>query len=50
MFTHRLDQGSASAGLGCYGGGGTGSGLKWGGALLGQGAGHTDMPQGSGRG
>ena len=28
--THRLDQGSAVTGLGCDGGGGTGSGLQWG--------------------
>ena len=27
---HRLDQGSAGAGLGCNGGGDIGSGLKWG--------------------
>ena len=28
--TNRLDQGSAVAGLGCAGGGDTGSGLQWG--------------------
>ena len=30
MRTHRMEQGSAIADLGCNGGGGTGSGLQWG--------------------